>query len=115
MSGNQSSGKVSHPGSAMVKVEEKDGTVIEEKHISFAVELTTMFPTKVVFGLHRTIGLPNYDSAKVNIGIEVYCDPSTVDETLQKAAAWCEARLKAKVDPILESRKPRRERAKKDT
>ena len=98
-----------------MKVEKKDGEVLEEKHTSFSTKLDTPFPTKIVFGLHRTIGLPNYDSAKVNIGIEVYCDPSDVEATLEKAAAWCQKHLKAKVDPIAESRKSGRERRRERT
>jgi hypothetical protein len=97
-------------GTATVKVEEKDGTVLSEEDISFVTEIKSNHPAKVTYGLHRTVGLPDYDSAKVNVGIEVYCDPADVDETVRKADAWCSKHLKAKVGPIEEFRRKSRER-----
>ena len=52
---------------------------------------------KIRYGLSRTINLGSYESAKVDVALELVCDQddeASLDTSFEKAKDWVDAKIK---------------------
>lgn len=79
-----------------------DGTEseAEEKDELIAVHKFLAPPAKVGCGMGLTINMGNYESARIDVVVEVPCYKEEVEEAYAYARQFCESRIKLERDSI---------------
>lgn len=87
---------------------ERKGRPEDDLHQEFIVEapeFDTEHPAVVEVSLGLTINLGNFESARLDVGVRMPCDPSQVKETYVRAKDWCEAQVQQEVREIRGNRR----------
>jgi hypothetical protein len=80
------------------KKDDPDSKIRQE--FSFPISPIDGPPATVNVMLGLTINQGNYESARIDVGIRMPCNPADVEETYQTAKDWCESRIKIEVKSI---------------
>jgi hypothetical protein len=75
----------------------------KEEHL--LEEDKVMSDSKVKYSLGMTINLGNYDSARVDVGVEIPADSENLDEAYVKASEYCNEKILEEVGILSEMKK----------
>ena len=83
-------------------VKTPDGTEETVKEESVGVSDFNTEPAKVNFSVGMTLNLGNYESARIDVGVVMPCNPSELDHTFEQAKEWATTRLVKEAKTIKE-------------
>ena len=77
-----------------------DPDSLSEKEFSFPVAPLDGPHATVNVMLGLTANLGNYESARIDVGVRMPCNPDDIEATYVQAKEWCESRVKTEVKAI---------------
>jgi hypothetical protein len=77
-----------------------DPDSLSRQEFNFPVAPIEGPPATVNVMLGLTINQGNYESARIDVGIRMPCNPADAEETYQRAKDWCESRIQIEVKSI---------------